>query len=108
MNACADNKKTDFLDLLQDDYNQSVYFIESCNKFPTKYSAQYLAMDLSLSIFFQENNKIYVNGKCMKYCDKDNNRRKIKLQDISNEVNLPEINIVNNYFADDKWDKIDW
>lgn len=107
MNACVDKLKTRFLEVIEDNYNTSVYFIESCLKFPTKYGSDNYLMDLSLNIFFEENNKIFLEGKLMKYCS-DDSKRKIKLTDISNDVNLPEVNVVNNYLVDDKWEKIDW
>jgi hypothetical protein len=108
MHVSVDKLKDDFVSKIDDSYNQEVYFIASCLKFPSKYSLQMYLMDLSLRIHFEENNCIILGGKKLKYCDRDSTNKKIKLADISNELNTPEINIVNNYLVDDKWDKIDW
>lgn len=100
--------KEKFTDELSDLYNQDVYLIGNCSKFPSKQSLQQDLFDLSLKIYFEENNKIVLAGKMVKYCDKDGHKRKIKLKDISSELNQPEVNITKNYIVDDKWDKIEW
>lgn len=106
MNVDVDKLIDGFLNKMNDLYNQEVYFIETCYRFPFKRSLKVVSLDDSLRIFFEENNKLDVCGKMLKYCDKDS-RRKIKLADISDEVGT-DINIVNNYITEDKWETIAW
>lgn len=107
MNVDVEKIKDNFLNKVNDLFNQEVYFLKSCQKFPSKYDLQRAAIDDSLRIFFEENNKIVIGKKIVKYCDKDS-KRKIRLLNIHDEVGSPEITIVNNYIVDDNWDKIDW
>lgn len=96
-----------FLNKINDIFNQEVYFIESCYKFPDKYSANFSVMDAHLRVHFDDNNKIVLStGKTVKYCDKDINR-KIKLNNITIETST-DVNIINNYITEDKWKQIDW
>jgi len=53
------------------------------------------------------NQDVYFVESCVKYCDKDS-KNIIRLINISDEVGSPDINIVNNYIVDDKWEKTDW
>ena len=96
-----------FLNKMNDLYNQEVFFVEVCNKFPSKYSLENSAMDDSLRLFFEDNNKLVLCGEMVKYCDKGANRT-IKLANISDEVGTPDINVVNNYIIEDRWKQIDW
>ena len=107
MNVDVDKVKDKFLNRINSLYNQEVYFVDNCVKFPEKYPLTSYITDLQLQIFFEENNKIVLGGRELKYCDKDS-RRKIKLLNISNEVGTPDINIINNYITEDKWKQIDW
>ena len=102
----VDKLKGNFLNKMNDLYNRDVYFVESCYKFPNKYSLDDSILDDHLRIFFEENNKIVLEGKMVKYCDTDS-KRKIKLINIQEEI-TPEVNIVNNYIVDDKWEKTEW
>lgn len=106
MNVGVDKLKDKFLNKVNTLYNQEVYFVDTCVTFPEKYPLTGYITDLQLQIFFEENNKIVLGGKLLKYCDKDSNR-KIKLLNIQEEVS-PEINIVNNYIVQEKWEKTDW
>ena len=102
----VDALKDDLMDVMHDIYNQEMYFIESCRKFPTKYSAEIYSMDLQLRIFFEENNKIVIAGKCVTYCDKKRNH-KLKIKPICLDEK-PDV-IINNYTQEeDTWDQIDW
>lgn len=107
MNVDVDKLKDSFINKMGDLLNQDVYFVESCYKFPSKYSLEHAAMDEDLHIFFEENNLIILNGECLKYCTVGT-KRKIKLLNISNEVESPDVNIVHNYVIEDKWKQIDW
>jgi len=107
MSVDVNKLKDRFTDKMNDLYNQDVYFVESCVKYPEKYPLKHILNDLQLQIFFEENNKIVLSGKCVKYCDKDS-KNIIRLINISDEVGSPDINIVNNYIVDDKWEKTDW
>lgn len=107
MNVDVNQIKDSFLNRINDLYNQEVFFIATCYKFPSKYSLENSAMDENLRIFFEENNKIILCDKVLKYCDKDSNRH-IKLANISEEVGTPDINIINNYIIEDRWNQIDW
>jgi hypothetical protein len=98
--------KDEFLNRMNDIYNQETYFIATCYKFPDKYSAENSLMDAHLLAFFKDNNNIVLScGTTVKYCDKDT-KRKIKLADISDE--MPDIHVINNYVIEDKWNQIDW
>jgi len=103
----VDKIKNSYLSNMNELYNAETYFVQTCTKFPTKYSLEYQIMDESLRIFFEENNKIIICDKMLKYCDRDS-KRKIKLADISSEVESPDITIINNYIIEDKWNQIDW
>lgn len=107
MNVGVDKIKDKFLNRVNTQFNQEVYFVDTCVTFPEKYPLTGYITDLQLQIFFEENNKIVLGGKLLKYCDKDS-KRKIKLLNISDEVGTPDINIVNNYIIEDKWKQIDW
>lgn len=107
MSALACKLKSKLSSKIEDLYNREFYLIESCEKFKSKYSLEEELLDLQLRIHFEENNKIVILGKLVDYCQ-DNVKRKIKLKDISSELNQPEVNIVNNYLVDDKWKKTDW
>ncbi len=99
--------KDEFLNRINDVYNKEVYFLETCYKFPNKASALYSMLDAHLRAYFQENNKIVLScGETIKYCEKGINR-KIKLTNISIETST-DVNIVNNYITEDKWNQIDW
>lgn len=95
MNVGVDKIKDKFLNRVNTQFNQEVYFVDTCVTFPEKYPLTGYITDLQLQIFFEENNKIVLGGKLLKYCDKDS-KRKIKLLNISDEVGTPDINIVNN------------
>ena len=107
MTALVCKLKDTFLDKMNDLFNEQYYFIKSCGKFDSDTLEQDLS-DLSLRIWFEENNKIVLAGKLMKYCDKDGHKRKIKIKDISQDLNQPEVNIIHNHLVDDNWNKIDW
>lgn len=108
MNVDVNKLKSDFTSKVGKLYNQETYFIDSCEKFPSKYTLEDTLSDLSLRILFEENNVITINGKCVKYCDKQN-KKKIRLFNISNDVYFPEESPVINYIVqDDTWKKIDW
>ena len=107
MNVDVDSLKLGLVNKIQTIYNQDVFFIDGCIKFPMRYSLVDSSSDLQLQIFFEENNKIFLGGKCLKYCDKDG-KKTIKLASISDEVSSPDINIVNNYIIEDRWEKTEW
>lgn len=107
MSVDVNNLKNLFISKLEKLYNQDVYFIDSCIKFPLRYSLLDNASDLQLQMFFEENNKIFLGGKCLKYCDKTG-KKTIKLVNLSDEVGSPDINIINNYIIEDKWEKTEW
>ena len=106
MNVDVDKIKDKFLNRISNLYNAEVYFIEICNKFPEKYPLPISITDLQLQIFFEENNKVVIGGKLLKYCEKGS-KKKIKIKSISDEISTPDITI-NNYFIEDKWNQIDW
>jgi len=106
MNVDVDKIKDKFLNRVNIKFNQEVYFVDTCVTFPEKYPLSSYITDLQLQIFFEENNKIELYGKTMKYCDTDS-KRKIKLLNIQDEVS-PDINMVNNYIIEDKWEKTEW
>lgn len=106
MNVDVDKIKDQFLNEVSDAYNAEVYFVASCHKFPNKYAEVFSLMDLSLRIFFEENNNICLNGKTYKYCNKGT-KRKLKLSDISCDIHSPDITI-NNYINEDVWNQTDW
>jgi len=106
MNVGVDKLKDKFLNRVNTLYNQEVYFVDTCVTFPEKYPLTGYITDLQLQIFFEENNKIVLGGKLLKYCDKDS-KRKIKLLNIQEEIS-PDINVVNNYIIEDKWEKTEW
>ena len=111
MNALVYKLKSEFSDKVSDLYNEEVYFIKTCKKFESKYSLQQQINDLSLRIYFEENNKIVIKGEMLKYCKGDSNKRKIKIKDISVDLNQPEIHdvtVINNYMVDDTWEQTDW
>lgn len=97
--------KEKFSDKVCDQYNQDVYFIDTCEKFPDKYSRRFQMIDMTLRIFLEEHNKIVICGKCIKYCDKDR-KKKIKIHTIS--LDKPDVTINNYIFTDDKWEQTDW
>jgi len=102
------NKLTDsYLNKMNDLYNKETYFVESCYKFPSKYALEHAALDESLQLFFEHNNKLILCDEMVKYCDKDS-KRKIRLYDISNDVLYPELPPVTNYIVQDTWKKIEW
>lgn len=103
----VDKIKNSYLSNMNELYNSETYFVESCTKFPTKYSLEYQIMDDSLRIFFEENNKLILCDQMVKYCDKDS-KRKIRLYDISNEIYQPDLPEVTNYIVMDTWKKIEW
>lgn len=107
MSVDVDKIKDKFLNRINTLYNQEVYFVDNCVTFPEKYPLTGYITDLQLQIFFEENNNVVIAGRTMKYCDKDA-KRKIKLLNITDEVGSPDINIVNNYITDDRWEKIEW
>ena len=106
MNVDVDKIKDKFLNRVNTQFNQEVYFVDTCVTFPEKYPLTGYITDLQLQIFFEENNKIVLGGKLLKYCDKDS-KRKIKLLNIQEEIS-PDINVVNNYIIEDKWEKTEW
>lgn len=106
MNVGVDKIKDKFLNRVNTQFNQEVYFVDTCVTFPEKYPLTGYITDLQLQIFFEENNKIVLGGKLLKYCDKDS-KRKIKLLNIQEEIS-PDINVVNNYIIEDKWEKTEW
>lgn len=108
MTVDVNKLKSDFTSKINDMFNEETYFIETCKKFPSKYSLENEVMDLSLRIFFEENNMIDLCGKTLKYCMVEGTKRRIKLVNISDEVNSPDVNIVNNYIIEDNWKQIDW
>lgn len=87
-------------------YNEETFFIETCTKFPSKYSLANQIMDDQLRIFFEENNKIVLEGQLVPYCTTEA-RRKIRLINIATGVNMPEVE-VDNYIIENTWRKIDW
>lgn len=106
MNVDVHNLKIDYLNKVNDLYNQDVFLLSTCYKFPSKYSLEQSILDTSLRIFFEENNFIILGGKCLKYCEKTSNR-KIKLLSITDSPESPDI-IINNYVVQDQWKQIDW
>lgn len=106
MNVDVDKIKDKFLNRVNTQFNQEVYFVDTCVTFPEKYPLSGYITDLQLQIFFEENNKIDLCGEIVKYCDKDS-KRKIKLLNIQEEIS-PDINVVNNYIIEDKWEKTEW
>ena len=107
MNVDVNKLKSSFTNKVNEMYTKDNYFVEMCHKFPSKYTLEQEVMDLSLKIFFEENNIIHLGGKCLPYCTVGT-KRKIKLKSISDELESPDINIVNNYVVEDKWEQIDW
>lgn len=107
MNVDVNDITNKFLDKLADKYNEDTYFVESCHKFPDKYSLSTSIEDLHLQIYFENNNYIILKGERVKYCDKGS-KRKIRLYDITNDVCYPELPPVTNYIVDDTWKKIEW
>jgi hypothetical protein len=107
MNVDVDSLKSDFLSRVSSRYNENRYFIEICEKFPSKFSKDQQIEDLSLHIFFKENNKTVIDGSMVTYCDKTI-KRKVKLYDISNDIYFPELPPVTNYIVEDRWQKTDW
>lgn len=106
MSVVVSKLKTDFVNKINDLYNQEVYFVHSCYKFPSKYSLEQDITDKHLRIYFEENNKIVLDGTVYKYCEKDS-KKKIRLLSISDEVGSPDFEI-NNYIIDDNWNKSEW
>lgn len=106
MNVDVNKIREKFLNRVNDNYNEEVYFIESCYKFPDKYTSRVQLMDLSLQLFFEQNNKIVLDCcGLVPYCKKGT-KRKIKLANISDELNQPDINIVKNYIIEkDVWEQ---
>ena len=107
--------KQNFTDRVNDIYNKEHFFIEPCKKFKSLLSIDDMVMDISLNIFLLENNKVVIDGKMIKYVDK-NNMRKIKLTRISLDMPSREadnyvinnITNVNNITVQDQWDEIKW
>lgn len=106
MTVDVSNLKEKFSDKVCDLYNKEVYFIDTCEKFPSKYSQRFQMIDMSLRIFFEENNKIIMCGKCLKYCDKSR-KQKIKIHTISLDMK-PDVTINNYIITDDRWEQTDW
>ena len=106
MNVDVDKIRDKFLNRINTHFNQEVYFVDTCVTFPEKYPLSGYITDLQLQIFFEKNNNIELCGEILKYCDKDS-KRKIKLLNIQDEIS-PDINIINNYIVEDKWEKTDW
>lgn len=100
----VDNVKSKFLSKICDLYNQEVFFIDSCMKFPSKYSLEQSITDDSLRIFFLENNKVVIDGQLVEFCE-DEVKRNIKLSKIESEDSDFEI---NNYIVENTWKKTDW
>lgn len=99
--------KDTFLNRVNDVYNQEVYFIEPCYRFPNKYAAIFSMMDAHLRAYFDDNNKIVLAcGDTVKYCEEGINRR-IKITNITLDTST-DVNIINNYITEDKWKQIDW
>lgn len=105
MSVDAYKNKVNFLSLVEYVYNRERYFVEPCIKFPSKFTLENQTDDAWLRIYFEENNKIVVEGCLYKYCDKDN-KRKMNLVNLP-DTHFPEINIINN-ISTDQWKRIDW
>ena len=106
MSVDVDKLKVSFSNKVNDLYNQDVYFVDSCYKFPNKYSLEGSILDDQLRIFFEENNKIVLEGCIVPYCTMES-RRKIRLINIATGTNMPEVE-VENYVIENTWRKIDW
>ena len=66
MNVGVDKIKDKFLNRVNTQFNQEVYFVDTCVTFPEKYPLTGYITDLQLQIFFEENNKIVLGGKLLK------------------------------------------
>lgn len=98
--------KAKFTENVGELYSVENFFIEICKRFPSKYSLRNQILDDQLRIFFEENNKIVLDGKLVPYCT-DESKRKIKLINITTEKEIPEAE-VTNYIIENTWKKIDW
>lgn len=92
------NLKSRLVDKICALYNAETFFIASCQPHNSKYSEDTLIKDLQLEIFLEENNKIMMCGELVKYCNRGDNKRKVKLADITDTVNQPEVNIYHNHY----------
>ena len=85
MNVDVNKIKSVFVNEVNDLYNQETYFVKSCYKFPSRYSLEQEILDNQLRIYFEDNNKIVINGKTVPFCD-DDVKRKIELKNISLDI----------------------
>lgn len=107
MSVDVDKIKDKFLNRINDKFNSEVYFLDTCRKFPEKYPLHVYVSDLSLRIFFEENNKISLCGTFMKFCEKDA-KKTVKLAALNNDISSSDVTTINNYIVEDKWNQIDW
>ena len=103
----VDKIKGNFLSKIGDRYQKDTYFIDICHKFPDKYSLDDSIMDDQLRIFFEQNNIMDLCGETVKFCDEDS-KRKVRLINISTGVNMPEVELTQNYIIESTWKKIEW
>lgn len=106
MNVDVCKLKLKFAENVGELYTQENFFIETCKKFPSKYSLINQIIDDQLRIFFEENNKIVLDGQIVPYCT-DESKRKIRLINITTEKEIPEAE-VTNYIIENSWKKIEW
>jgi hypothetical protein len=109
MKKCVDvsNLKEDFANKVCDLYNKEEFFIKSCKKSTSKFSPDHILRELSLQIFFEENNKVVLGGYTVPFCD-PNKSRKIKLTELT--IEQPDITINNNSYIiqQETWEQTDW
>lgn len=68
MSVVVSKLKNEFVNKVNDLFNQEVYFVRSCYKFPSKYSLEQSILDDQLRIYFEENNKIVIDSEVKTFC----------------------------------------
>lgn len=98
--------KEKFSDKICGLYNVETYYIEDCTTNNSKYSIAAQLRDFQLDIFLEENNTIEIKGKLVKFCSKDVTKKKVKLKNITDGINQPDVTINNNNYIieDDTWE----
>lgn len=93
LTADVSKHKCQFANDMCDLYNQEMFFLGDCSRFPSKFSRDIELMDLSLRIYFDSNNVIHIN--CVDYIYYNGDpKRKIILTKLQSDI-------VNYHTCDD-------
>ena len=104
--ADASKLKEDFSTRVCSIYNEETFFVKSCNTKSSKYSRDTQIKDLSLEIYFAENNLIDICGRMVPFCS----GRRIALSPILNDDFALNLTVENNYYVTQKdvWEESDF